>query len=71
MPELDFVLARCFQLAGQSVTLTVDKKFDTSEDSALVLDHSEDVKALGLPFGWNLISMQEDEWTTLLRFEKK
>lgn len=71
VPELDFVLARCFQIAGKSVTLTVDKKFDAAEDSALLLDHSEDVKSLGLPFGWNLISTQEDEWTTLLRFEKR
>ncbi|KAJ5937809.1 hypothetical protein N7454_004151 [Penicillium verhagenii] len=72
VPELDFVLARCFQLARQSVTITVDKKEEKSEDlTAFFLDHTEDVKALGLPFGWHLVTEIEEEGSTLLRFEKR
>lgn len=69
--ELSFVLARCFQIARESVTIAVDKKEDRAGDSTyFFLDHTESVKSLGLPFGWHLASQIEDECSTLLRFER-
>ncbi|KAJ5904410.1 hypothetical protein N7504_006793 [Penicillium tannophilum] len=67
--ELSFVLARCFQIARQSVTISVVKEDEAGDASLFFLDHTEDVKSLGLPFGWKLSSQIEDG-CTLLRFGK-
>lgn len=70
VPEVSFVLARCFQLARKSVTISIGGKDESGNASPFFLDHTEDVKSLGLPFGWQLVSQIEDQ-STLLRFEKR
>ncbi|KAJ5864964.1 ATP-grasp fold subdomain 1 [Penicillium soppii] len=61
--ELDFVLARCFQLAKQSITLVVDAiervasspSGLTNEVNALAKDHSEVVRTFKLPHDWSVL----------------
>lgn len=63
MEELDFVLARCFQLAKQSITLVVDA-IGVAPSNPLGLvnnikrlstDHSENLRTFEIPYGWSAL----------------
>jgi SAM-dependent methyltransferase len=64
--ELDFVLARCFQLAKQSITLVLDPAMN-SRNSSLGLanginkyttDHSENIRNFVVPQHWAILRNQ-------------
>ncbi|KAK4867815.1 hypothetical protein LT330_007474 [Penicillium expansum] len=65
MEELDFVLARCFQLAKQSITLVIDAigvgpsiPFDLMEKlKGFSTDHSESLRTFEIPHGWSALSV--------------
>ncbi|KAE8331624.1 hypothetical protein BDV39DRAFT_168226 [Aspergillus sergii] len=62
--ELDFVLARCFQLARCSITIVIDdlqiSRRYTPETlahlKAFFMDHSENIKTFQIQHGWRLQS---------------
>ncbi|KAJ6172182.1 hypothetical protein N7470_001249 [Penicillium chermesinum] len=55
MEELYFVLARCFQLAKQSITLVIDNSAGSPERELLyALDQAESVKMFQIQRGWHL-----------------
>jgi ubiquinone/menaquinone biosynthesis C-methylase UbiE/D-alanine-D-alanine ligase-like ATP-grasp enzyme len=61
MEELDFVLARCFQLAKQSITLVVDPVAVATnaslglpnEKTKISTDHSESIRNFQIPQNWS------------------
>ncbi|KAE8414205.1 hypothetical protein BDV36DRAFT_286357 [Aspergillus pseudocaelatus] len=62
MEELDFVLARCFQLARCSITIVIDdlqmsRKYNPetlAHLKAFSMDHSENIKTFQIQHGWRL-----------------
>lgn len=76
--ELDFVLARCFQLSRHSITLIVDDWSSGSEADftssgrfkAYCMDHSEGIKSFQVPRGWILTSSEASDNSRATHFFK-
>ncbi|KAJ5383810.1 ATP-grasp fold subdomain 1 [Penicillium concentricum] len=80
MEELDFVLARCFQLAKQSITLMIgaigvgpDSPLDQMDETkAFLTDHSESLRTFKIPHGWSALPICcPDSQDLHFRFQRK
>ncbi|KAJ5280041.1 hypothetical protein N7478_005413 [Penicillium angulare] len=52
--ELDFVLARCFQLARCSVTLILKSSGSLERFQSYIIDHSQNIRTFQVQQGWSL-----------------
>ena len=80
MEELDFVLARCFQLAKQSITLVIDANVAIPNDCMDLMDginkystdHSESIRTFAIPHGWSTLpSNCQDSHALHFCFQRK
>lgn len=78
MEEMDFVLARCFQLARCSITVVIEnpetsQKYNSTPWNAVqkyTMDHSESIRTFQIQRGWSMRSSATDDGRLVFHFQR-
>lgn len=78
LEELDFVLARCFQLARCSITILIEdpkmsQKYNSAPWNAVhkyTMDHSEGIRTFQIQRGWSMHSSATDEGRLVFHYQR-
>lgn len=78
MEEMDFVLARCFQLARCSITIVIEnpetsQKYNSTPWNAVhkyTMDHSESIRTFQIQRGWSMRSSATDDGRLVFHFQR-
>ncbi|KAJ5901280.1 hypothetical protein N7504_007273 [Penicillium tannophilum] len=78
MEEMDFVLARCFQLARCSITIVIEnpetsQKYNSTPWDAVhkyTMDHSESIRTFQIQRGWSMRSSATDDGRLVFHFQR-